>query len=361
MQGGGAERLMSQLANRWANQCEVSLITWSDIGVDQYPLDRRVKRIGLGLQNSSRGPINAVFANGKRVRELRKVLGGIHPELVVSFCDQMNIVCLEAMRRFPGVPVWIAEHSNPAEQRLSPVWEAWRGRSYPRCAGAVVLTDDIAKVLSRWVPQERILVIPPGLTGSVGPTSEYRTAANDGSGVLLYMGRLSPEKRVDVLLEAWRRIQPKLPGWCLQIVGDGSERLALQQTAQQLNEVQFCGWSDHPEKHYMESQIFVLPSRYEGFPLVLLEAMSFGLPCVATLCSSAIEQLKTTEDPQPLIVVPSSTVEDLTTDLARTLLQLAEDGPLRQRMSVNARQLSTQYSWDIIGALWDKLLAREAR
>lgn len=95
---------------------------------------------------------------------------------------------------------------------------------------------------------------------------------------LLYVGRLSEEKQVDILIRAWRQIEGLFDEWSLIIVGDGEERTNLEhQVAQlELKRICFVGRTN-PESFYLSSKIIVLPSRYEGFGLVLIEAMSFGV------------------------------------------------------------------------------------
>ena len=112
--GGGAERLMSQLATRWNSQgFEVHLVTWAATSTDHYSIPDAVIRHGLGMLAPSRGWWSGMVANWQRVKRLRETLQGIQPQLVVSFCDQMNIVALEAC--WDRFPVLIAEHSNPED------------------------------------------------------------------------------------------------------------------------------------------------------------------------------------------------------------------------------------------------------
>jgi GalNAc-alpha-(1->4)-GalNAc-alpha-(1->3)-diNAcBac-PP-undecaprenol alpha-1,4-N-acetyl-D-galactosaminyltransferase len=352
LRGGGAERLMSELANRWSRSHRVHLITWAPADQDQYALVDSVTRWGLGLQSDSRGPVGGFLANRQRMVRLRETLQQIAPELIVSFCDQMNIVALEAARGLPTVPVWIAEHSDPREQRLSRLWELWRARSYPRCTGAVVLTEEIASTMTRWVPRDRISVIPPALADA-GDSAAKPHDGKDEDRTILYLGRLSPEKRVDLLLTAWQGLHHRLHDWRLRIVGDGPLRGQLERQAVELPRVEFVGWSAEPHHHLQSSDLFVLCSRYEGFPLALLEAFRHGLPSIATRCTSAIDQLSTVVSEEALVSIPVNSAEALTA----AILQLAQDPDRRQRMSTAARQVAAHYTWQQIGPLWDRLLA----
>lgn len=357
--GGGAERLMSQLANRWCENNEVHLITWAAADTDRYELSPLVVRHGLGLQSPSRGALHALSANIVRVQRLRKTLKTIAPDLLLSFSDQMNIVALEAARGLGGLPTWIAEHSDPAHQRLSRLWEAWRRRSYPTCSGCVALTPAIARYLEQWIPAERLRVIPPAISppADAGKSADEPNWENSEQQQILFLGRLSREKQVDVLLEAWGVLQNDLPSWRLIIAGDGDQRQSLEQLAIQrrLERVQFVGWLPSPWAALSAAEIFVLPSRYEGFPVALLEAMSQGTACVVTRCSTAIDQLN--EAGRSLHVVDHAANGHLSPQqLGTAIRQLANDPQLRNDMATSAIQTSQQFNWSHIGQLWDQLL-----
>ncbi|MGN6547621.1 MAG: glycosyltransferase, partial [Aureliella sp.] len=198
--GGGAERLMSQLASRWAEAGHsVDLITLAKVETDRYELDRRVVRHGLDLMQESRGPARGLLANLERVRRLRRELVAVKPDFILSFCDRMNIVTAAAAQRL-GVPLWLAEHSDPRKQQLGPLWEAWRTRAYPRASGCVVLTEPIAAWMRKRFPKLPIEVIPPAITPPES-LAETLPAGHDQSGEkrLLAIGRHSPEKNMQAV------------------------------------------------------------------------------------------------------------------------------------------------------------------
>lgn len=373
LQGGGAERLISLLANRWSSLHEVHLITWSKIGTDHYRLEAAVVRHGLDLQTASGGLISGVFANLLRLRELRKVLRQLNPDLVLSFCDQMNIVCLEATRAMPQTPVYIAEHSDPGKQRLSPLWEAWRKRNYPRCSGCIVLTESIKQQISQLVPLAKLRVIPSSVQTSSTASPVYVDTPSNGMNSILFLGRLSQEKRVGLLLEAWKRLAPQLSDWQLLIVGDGPMRSELEQQAGQTQRVKFLGWQVHPETILTSSQLFVLCSRYEGFPMALLEALYHGLPAIVTNCSSAIDQLQaakidsmrfenggpaafskseTTSSLEAIEIIPVESVDSL----VQAIEGLARDPQRRKCMSRQAQLVAQRFTWEKVAKLWDAIL-----
>lgn len=348
--GGGAERLMSELASRWAEHHAVSLVTWAKTETDAYPLPSSVRRHGLDLMHQSGNVVTGLFANLNRVRRLRETLRQIQPDVVVSFADQMNIVALQAARPL-DMPVWISEHSDPSKQKLSRLWETWRASVYPTCEGCVVLTRDIAQKMERWIPAGHIRVIPPAIEAA-----EVETSAGSSDTSVLFVGRLSPEKRVDLLIEAWRGIQEQIPQWKLQIVGDGEQRQELEELARGIDSIQFLGWQQQPKPFYQRAQIFALPSNYEGFPVALLEAMHAGLACVTTRCTSAIDELMQDDESAAAHASLATIAVGDRDALAERLVQLAHDSELRSQMGQAARAVSERYLWPQVGVLWDSLL-----
>jgi glycosyltransferase involved in cell wall biosynthesis len=113
--------------------------------------------------------------------------------------------------------------------------------------------------------------------------------AADEEKVVLSVGRLVHIKGYDLLLDAWAIVVPKAPEWKLRILGDGPEKEQLCAQARELgveHSVEFVGTTPGVEEHYHKAAIFCLSSRFEGFPMVLLEALSYGLPVVSFDCET---------------------------------------------------------------------------
>ena len=111
----------------------------------------------------------------------------------------------------------------------------------------------------------------------------------DKEKVVLTVGRLVPIKGYDLLLSAWALIVPDAPGWKLRIVGDGPEMQRLCAQARELGveqSVEFAGATRNVDEHYRKAAIFCMSSRFEGFGMVLVEALSFGLPVVSFDCET---------------------------------------------------------------------------
>lgn len=156
----------------------------------------------------------------------------------------------------------------------------------------------------------------------------------EGDPIVLFVGRLHRQKGVDVLLEAWAGFVKQRPRARLLILGDGPEASDLRREADTLGiapSVEFRGSRKDVGLHYAAAQIFVLPSRYEGFPNVMLEAMVAGCPVIASCVSGTEDAI---ENGRNGLLVPPGESEPL----LEALLQLSHDGDLADRLGREARK-----------------------
>lgn len=170
---------------------------------------------------------------------------------------------------------------------------------------------------------------------------------------VLAVGRLVPAKGFDVLLRAWKTVAVAAPGWQLEIVGEGAERQALQTLIEELgigDTVSMPGARRDVETAYRGASVFCLSSRYEGFGLVLLEAMAHGLPVVATACDTGPRSLL--QDGVNARVVPVDSADAL----AAGLLDVMDSPPLRHRLTEGGRQTARAHTVDQIVGQWESLL-----
>jgi glycosyltransferase involved in cell wall biosynthesis len=170
---------------------------------------------------------------------------------------------------------------------------------------------------------------------------------------VLAVGRLEPVKGFDLLLSAWAQLSPLAPGWQLRIVGDGREHEALTAQCMALGlqaSVELLPATRNIAAHYADAQIFALSSRYEGLPLVLIEAMAWGLAVAAFDCDTGPRELITPEHTGLLAQ------SDNPSALAEALLRLIHDTSLRERLSAQAREQSLTYDIHTIAGQWVDLV-----
>ncbi|MDF3298702.1 glycosyltransferase [Streptomyces tropicalis] len=170
--------------------------------------------------------------------------------------------------------------------------------------------------------------------------------------VVASIGRLSHEKGVDLLLDAWAEAAPQQPGWTLRLYGRGDAEAELRRQCTDLgldDSVDFAGQTGDVPGALRSSSLFVQSSRGEGFPLVLLEAMACGLPCVAFDCAPGVREIVGHEE-DGLLARPGNT-----TELARHLVRLMSDDGLRDRMGEQALHNARRFDPEAITQRWEDL------
>lgn len=348
LSAGGAERMASELVNYWAGRgWDVALLTLSCTRSDHYPIDSDVERIALDLLWDSRNAWESVVSNLRRNRMIRQAVRRFMPDVVVSFIEQNNVRVLSALLG-TGIPVIVSERTDPRWHRVGRAWEAARRVLYPAASAVVVQTDAVAQWASRLVPVKRVWVIPNFLRPLPLPPPY-----NDRDLLILGIGRLGREKGFDMLIPAFASSRARRQGWQLIIVGEGPERGRLEALAVSYGldgQMMLPGVVPDPAAWLERARIFALPSRYEGFPNALLEAMAMGCAVVAADCPSGPSEIVRRD--QDGLLVPVGDVAALAAALDQLVQVPARAAELGQAaMSVRAR-----FTAGVVLAQWDSLI-----
>lgn len=353
MGGGGAERVMSILADYWAQQgVSVTLITLAPVSEDFYNVNTRVRRVGLGLTKSKLSLWHRIWNNLKRVILLRRAIRASRPDCIVSFLSQPNVVTLVAGVGM-CIPVIVSEHIDPRQMDVGKICHAFRRFLYPRAAAVVILTEGVREWAEEFVDKAAVRVIPNPIPEVV--LKQQAGAQSERSGhVVAAMGRLDPQKGFDVLLKAFARCTGQYPDWSMVILGEGGERSQLEALARKLgiaDRVSLPGLIRNPFWILRAADLFVLSSRFEGFPMALIEAMSCRLPVISTDCPSGPRDI--VRDGVDAVLVPIENVEAL----AEAMSRLMGDPNERDRLGARAAEIGERFSVGTIIQCWNKLLA----
>jgi len=278
-------------------------------------------------------PWCSLWTDVRLLRGLRALRGGI----LVATRPALNL--LAARLAHPSVTVIGQEHLNFAAHR--PRLAADLRRHYGRLDALTVLSSDDLRDYGALLG-ERVRQIP-------NPVTELDDGTSDGSAkVVVAAGRLNTQKGFDLLIEAWRPVAERHPDWTLRIYGSGPERELLERAAAGLP-VELPGRTDALGAAMAAGSLFALSSRWEGFGLVLVEAMGKGLPVVSFDCPRGPSDIVSPGE-DGLLVGP----EDVH-GLTAALLELIEDPPRRARMAAAARATARRYEPTAVVPHWDAL------
>lgn len=357
---GGAERIVSIIANYWsAHGHEVYLVTVEGQETDAYSVNSGVRRIGLNLARKSDYRLLGLWNNLHRIWRLRTTARRVSPDVIVSFVTHTNLLVLIAMLGV-RIPVIASERIDPSQIWLGTLREKLRCWLYPRAVITVVQTDRVRVEMQRMLPLGRFVMIPnpvpmsdPDEGQACVPMHKLLRLPPDAK-VVAAMGRLDPQKGFDLLIEAFGRLSHQHSAWHLVIFGEGAARSDLEAQVTRLGltaRVHLPGVVRNSRRSLAEADLFVLSSRFEGFPNVLLEAMACRLAVVSFDCPSGPGEI--IRDRQDGLLVPAGSIEKL--EAAMSLLM--ESPTWRKKLGQNACQVLERFSMDRIMTLWDRVIA----
>ena len=346
---GGTERMGAELANALAARGHELIIFTRDHGDRRpvYPLHPAIKLEFLGEKSLHHQP---------GIAEARRVLLAHRPQVAVGFESSAHLIFAAAMTRNTGIPLILSENSDATVIEN----ERWnRPDRLSVLAGADrihLLTEEARQTLPHFL-RPRATVIPNAtpLPAYEGPENRQET----GPFTICAVGRLADSiKQQSILIRAFGLLRDTFPHWRLCFYGKDAygEQAGLETLARQLglaDRVFFCGEVEDVRIAYEQAHIFCLPSRYEGFPMVGVEALRHSLPVVAFAGCAAARNL-----------VDSSCgalAKNMTSQcLAETLLPLMANAALRRSMGKAALEKSRQYSPERILPQWEDLLLQTA-
>lgn len=350
LRGGGAERVMTLLANEWVRRGRrVSVITLED-SQDAYALAPEVERVRLGVSGASRGKWNALRNNWRRLKALRRAILQQNPAVVISFMDVTNILTLLATRG-SGLRVIVSERIDPRRHVIGAGWQQLRRQVYPWCGALVVQTRAVADWAEGFLDPAKVHVIANPVQAGSEPGGEARPDWLPEK-YIVAMGRLHPQKGFDLLLKAYGEIAPQYTDLHLVIMGEGMERSALELMSEEAglkDRVMLPGRIDDPWPVLRNSVLFVLSSRYEGFPNALLEAMALGVAVVSFDCPSGPADVIRHNQNGLLVEAENPSA------LAKAIDSLLKNKNKRQALGRMAKKNAADFSISRITDSWEKL------
>lgn len=348
---GGAERVASHLINYWYEKgWEITLIIGHGSDRDFYKIPDGINRIVIDNGSPSSNKFIALAKNLPYVWHLRKALKKMDSSNVISFLTRTNVHTILACLGLKKHLIISERNDTTREEHLWP-WPVLRKFLY-RFADVVTANSEIAlSGMKSYVPAEKLKIVRNPVFIPEKSSEPHQSAR------ILNVGRLVPQKAQHLIIEALSLIGRKnLNGWSLHVLGEGEEKTRLLQLAEQkevADHIHFHGLVENPAGYYLSSGVFVLSSAYEGTPNALLEAMSFGLPCIISdTLPGAMELI---ENGESGLVFSSGDAEHLAEKLSLLMSNPSE----RIRLGMNARERIKKLAPENVIPSWEKLLLKE--
>ncbi|MBT9189033.1 glycosyltransferase family 4 protein [Zobellia russellii] len=347
LNSGGAERVVSTLSNELSNSYNVHIIVFAK-GTPFYKLNKKVQfhycLPHIGPSKNIFGAVRNNFSLYKKVSELFN----IHKiDLGIAFLTSSNIIATLAARK-NNIPIIISERNNPSTDKTNFFWNTLRKLLYPKADKLVVQTSLIQSFFTSWIDSSKLHILPNPISPElkIEASDEY-----EKENIILNVGRLTNQKGQDILIKAFANINPT--GWKLYIIGQGNKKNEYQKLIHELNleeSIILLGRKQNIQEYYKSAKIFAFPSRYEGFPNALIEAMHMGLPCISTDCPTGPSELIKDNENGFLTQV------DHLAEFTSKLSQLIEDKALRAKFSKLSPLAVQHLTVETVSNQWEDLI-----
>ena len=357
MNMGGAQRVASILSNHWSQiGFSVTLIsTFTDEKISHYQINNNVS-----LKYLSDSPF---FSKIKilnlfwKLFHLRRVIKSQNPDIVISFLARVNVATTLSIIGIKS-PLIICERTWPPFASLNKNF-FWAYKILFKSVDKVIVQTEKSKTwLRENFSSSDVEVIPNPILYPLPIENEYSVSPSsfiiNEKKIILASGRMHKVKQFDILIKAFSMVNEKFSDWNLVILGDGEERANLRRIVYDLkieNRVYFPGRVGNISKWYERSELFVLSSKVEGFPNVLLEAMSYGLPCISFDCNTGPSDM--IQDGLNGILVDPEHKEE---GLANAMCKMLSNEILRNNIANNSINTRDKYSVLKIMQKWNDIL-----
>ena len=340
---GGAEHVMVNLATYFKLQGYKVYLVTKLIDEPEYEVPEGVIRIIADItKEEERGSRVSNLKN--RINKLKNIWKEIKPDIIVSFIRKNNLMAIASSRGL-GIPVVVGIRSNPARELQGRFFKPLSFFMFRFAAGIIMQTTAGVEFLPGYL-KKKAVVMPNSIDGAfIGNICEKERKPE-----IVIVGRIDKNKNQKMVLEAFDEIKDKYPEWSLHLYGDGESKEELENQYRD-DRIVFHGQVSGVKDYIKDSSVFVLPSKQEGMPNALIEAMALGLACISTdcPCGGPADLIRQDENG---ILIPVDDEKELKKQLER----LMSDADLRDRLGKEATKIAEVLSPDIVNIKWKEYL-----
>lgn len=340
--GGGTERVVSIIANGlFERGYEVSIISCRKGEYTRYTINSGIQLLSLNGENIN----NAVLRKWKSFNRLKNIVEEKKIDIMIAV-DVALYIYLFPLHLIKKCKCIAWEHFN---YYISPNYlvdiSRKLGARFADCTVVLGKQDKenyeknlkyIKKIETIYNP------IALDLSGNADITKKR----------IIAIGRLEKQKGFDLLIEIWRKLENGFPEWTLDIYGEGSLHNELQNKIDiyDLKQINLCGYTSNVEHELLNSSIFALTSRYEGFGLVLIEAQAKGVPCISFNCNEGPQEI--IDDGVNGYLIEKENIDEFVEKLG---VMMREES-LRKEFSANTKKDLSKFAPETILDKWNLLL-----
>lgn len=350
LEQGGAERVVTNLANQFAKKGYQVIIATEWYGENEFQIDSKVKRVHVGLQEGDEKKSHLVQFL-LRVKYLKKFIKEEKPDILIPFARKALYRGLMAAF-FMKIPVLISIRTDPVGH-----YEEWSDKIqipflFPRADGCVFQTEGQRDFFAPRLQKNSRIILNPIAPKYIGvPVPEKRTKT------VVQSGRLVDFKNQPMLIKAFVEVHKKHPDYDLKIYGgdsfDGTKEILEALIAQNNAEdyIHLMGASDSLEKDLADAALYAFTSDWEGLPNALMEAMALGLPIVATDCPCGGPRtiMKDKEDGLLIPIKDQKALED-------GINYLIENPDIAEEYGRKAREIAKRANGEAVFEQWKEYI-----
>lgn len=342
---GGAERVVVNLANNFSEDYNVKIITKKMEKQIIYKMKPTIEIINLNIDNK-----NKILKNIQLIKKLNEIFNNKNSVEIIIGIGVINSIPLYFIRN-TKIKKIASEHMS--YHMCNKIVKVLRKLIYPRLSSVVSLTNyDLKKYYEK---MNRNSICIPNFSNF-----ELKTENIKKENIMISVGRLDNQKGFDRLIEIWKEFEKINKEWQLEIYGEGPLKKELQNKidVNRLKNIKLMGSTDKIQEKIEKSKLYLMTSRYEGLPMVLIEAMTLGVPCISFDCKTGPRDIIKNGENGFLI-------EDGNNELyLKKIIECTTNDEYIKEMSVNSKELVKKFSKAQIIELWKehlKIISKDYR
>lgn len=343
--------MASLLVNHFSINHEVFLLTRQASKEFFYPVDPKVTVIEVLPENELRNK----FTSPKYVWALKNQISNGSPDLIISFMTETNILSIIALllSRFFDLnfksKLKVSERTDPTRHKIRPILNFLRFIFYRFSSGLILQSKAVVPWGEAHIQKSKISIIPNPIDIEELKRHSIKHFKPEFDNFILHIGRFTIEKGQDFLIESFYRVAEVEPNVRLILIGEGPEKEQLVQkvsTGKFVNRILFLNNKTNVYDYLQSTKLFVLCSRYEGFPNVLMEALASGTPSISVDCKSGPSELL--KGKMTSYLVPENDLASMT----EKILEVLADENAREKFREYSTEIKKEYSTEIVAAKW---------